>query len=570
MAKQKPKLTKAQEQLTERRSLLDIGKKEGMLAVLIRNQSAYEAVDGKLEPKHIRTFSEPLAVIWSAVTEFYKKFEYLPYRGQLEDEINDRVAANPDLILEDERGEVDELVEYIYDDEYHGANLSKSKKHVETALENCRLFLQELAVSRVQERLQSGAMVPVYLPAVLEANAAEFADIETIVAKPSGRVFEPGWDEEPSALLVPYGVDPLDKMLGGGPAGGEVNLFMAPYGVCKTTLGTIITYNRAEDAAMSAASRTDGRHPMSVIVSTEMTKREFRERILVYGGKIPRKRVRAYLAKQMEWSDFSNAKRPASSKETQYEKYLMETANIFKDGYVCEQERLDAAMKIANKHILFIDFSSSNLDHKHVGTGGMRELSNVIKAEIRRNPAWIPCNFVIDHISAMADRMLDSGQYDRHDLTTILQNMPRQARDWMGLPYDSSVLLFHQYSGAANAKRSPAAKLHHSDAAGCKSIGMYCDFAFMCGHPTEEPNAMQIAKWECTKHRREPPSEHMLVGIDGTYHRLTDQSHTHVVQGNTIVESTSTVRESGRARNAKTAYDLEVKTDSQARKGVRV
>ncbi len=560
------KKDKSKKDVPPLRSLLDIRKKEGMMAVLIRNQDAFDAVSTQLQVNDVRYISEPLGLVWKTVLDFHAEYRELPERGQLEDEIHDRLTANPALLSDDELPDVDDFIDYAFDTESHGVDISKSDKHVRVALKTCKLFLQELMVADAQEALQSGSMLPIDIPDVLEKQRAAFAAVESITAPPTSKIFDVGWDEEPSVVLKRYGLDVLDNMLGGGPAGGETLLFMAPYGICKTTLGTIVTYNKAEQAAKASAGNAPWLE-VATIVSTEMPKRELRERLLVYGAKIPRKRIRAYLSKQLEWRDFSSASKPAATPETQYEQYLFPTGSSFPEGFKCEQERFETAMKIANKHILFLDFSATDAQLKAVGGGGMRELASSVSAELRRHPNHKPNSLVVDHIS---DRMLDSGLYRKEDLTTILQNMPRQARDWVGLKYDIPVLLFHQFSGAANAKTSPGARLHHSDAAGCKSIAMYCDFAFVCGHPEVDEEQIQIARWDCTKHRREPPSAHVLVRIDGTYHRLVDATHTHKMEGNRIVPIDTAVRQVGHDRNARSVQQLAPVKDAQARKGVNI
>lgn len=551
-----------------RRNLLDIRKKEGMLAVLIRNPEAFEAVYDQLQVSHVRYISEPLAVVWKVVRDFYQEYRELPARGQLEDEIHDALTANPSLVNDEELPDLDDFIDYAYDTESHGEDISKSDKHVRVALKTCKLFLQEQLVADAQEEMQANSSLPVDIPDVLERQRASFAAIESITAPPTAKIFDTGWDNEPAVTLSAYGVGVLDNMLGGGPAGGETLLFMAPYGICKTTLGTIITYNKA----LQAADADDGnsKKPVALMVSTEMPKRELRERLLVYGAQIPRKRIRAFLSKKFSWRDFSSAAKPAATKETEYEQYLFATNTKFHKEYRCEQERLETAIRIANEYILFIDFSATDAQLKTVGGGGMRELASTVAAELRRHPDIRPNNLVVDHISAMADRMMDSGLYKKEDLTMLLQNMPRQARDWVGLKYDIPVLLFHQFAGAANAKTSPGAKLHHSDAAGCKSIAMYCDFAFTCGHPEVDKEQVQIVRWECTKHRREPPSPYSLVRIDGTFHRLVDATHTHKMEGNRIVEIDSATLKSGRDRNAKSVQQLVPTKDSQARKAVNL
>lgn len=564
MAKDRDRRNEDEEPVRTRRNLLDIRKKESMLAVLIRNRDAYEAIQDVLLAKHVRAFSEPLGLVWSTVRRFYKQYKDLPDRTQLEDELNDRITENPDLLAHDEHADVDEFVDYAFDDKAHGRDISRSDKHVRVALDTCRLLMEELAIAEAQEKLQSNATVPVDLPNILEKEMARISEIQSIVTKPIERVFDEGWEDEAPIVLRPTGVDPLDKMFGGGPAGGEVNMFFAPYGVCKTTLGTIVTYNSAEQAA--ELDDGHGPKPVSLIVSTEMLKREFRERILVYGGQIPRTRIRKFLSKQMSITDFCQASKPAATRETEYEQYLFKSNKKFQKEFLNERERLERAMKITNRYIKFIDFSSSN---ETVGNGGMRELANYISAEVRRDNLK-PLQLVVDHVSAMADRMMDTGKYRREDLTEILKNMPRQARDWVATKYDIPVLLFHQFSGAINARKSPGADLSHSDAEGCKSIGKYCDFAVVCGHPTDEPNKLQVTKWKCTKHRREPPSQYMLVGIDGRFHRLLDVSAEYVVQGNSILEAPSHVRERGRERNKRSAYELSATRDSQARRGVDV
>ena len=121
------KKTQAVKAVTDRRTTLDQKKKESMLAVLIRNQEAHESVSELLKPRFVEEgIGSGHALVWKMVKDFYAKHEELPTKDIIVPELHNLLKADEDLLSEDELGETDDFIEFVFDDAEHGKKMPKS------------------------------------------------------------------------------------------------------------------------------------------------------------------------------------------------------------------------------------------------------------------------------------------------------------------------------------------------------------------------------------------------------------------------------------------------------------
>ena len=512
--------------MTDRRSTLDQRKKEAMLAVLIRNQDAHEAASDLLRLRHVESgIGSGHALVWRVTKDFYKQHGELPDKQHIFSELHDLLNADESLLSDDEREETDEFVEYVFDDAEHGKKMPKSAKCAEYAIKTCRQFLEDQLAIDTKEKVLKSATVPVDLPGFLAGMQQQVELVQSLTAPQVEVLYPEGWEKEDPINILPTNMTVFDSFLGGGMVGGEVYVFMGPFGSCKTTIAVQLSVNFAEYAAELYATGQcpEGKIPVAVLISTEMDKREARRRCLSYAAKIPRKT----LARIKSLEELSQADKPAQTKETKYEKKMFKDAYDGGDGFLNEYERAKSKASMLNQHLLFMDCSGTDEKSRNAGAGGMGEIASILAAELRRRKNIYPVFACLDHASALANRMIETtNEYSNDDLRHILKRIPQTGGRLLAKRYNIPLLVMHQLNGDANS-RSPVADVHHTDAAECKAFAEYADFAIVTGPPTED--GRQLARFLCTKHRREPPRGYAIVKIDGRFNRVIDVSKDFVV-----------------------------------------
>lgn len=506
-----------------RRGLLDATKREQMFATLIRNRQAFETVRGVLTKAALRSFSDAYALVWDVVCLHYDRFNALPKRSVLRAEVHNALNDNPDTLGDDGGREVDELLDYAWDEREHGSDLAYDKEHADYAIEACKQFMEE-AIAVELTTVTGGGSVVIDLPRVLEESRTKLSQIQGLTEPAVDAVFTRNWDTQERTPLVPSRLPTLDEFLGGGQAAGECYVMMAPMGSCKTITACQATVLGAQAAAelYESGGSFRGLVPRAVFISTEPRIQEFRERTLAFAAQIPRTR----LAAMRSLEDLCKDPLPARSKDTDYER--KEFRQYFRDGRVVESEvkgdfmpeyeRAKRAVNLINKHVLFIDFTDSNIRKRDAGAGGVEEAALVVHTEMRRYEHWYPSLFWVDHASALAMRMLAKRNQGHDELRHVLKDIPRLVRDLLAYPYRAPAWVLHQLSGEANSK-GPVTSLNHTDAAECKMFAEQADFAIVAGSQTNDG----LCVFEGTKHRRQPQHKRRPVEIDGAFNRIIDR-----------------------------------------------
>lgn len=513
----------------DRRTPIDEAKKEEMLAVLIRNQAAFETVVDTFKVSDCKSaMNEYLALVWKVTRQFYKKYGELPGRTQLESEVFNAIAGNKSLVGDEERPLIDKFLAFAWDDKEHGKKIAKSNNARQVAVDTCKLVMEELVAADLHAKMLKEGTLPEDLPKLLQESQTQLEILQGISDVDLGVPFPDGWDKRTANKLVTTGVDAFDAFMGGGWRAGECLLFMAPYGSCKTATAC---HSTAELVKYAAQLLADGKArvnkktgeqmiPVVVLVFTESDKDEYRNRLMANLGRVPWKK----LADMTSLKDLHKGKKPGETEGTEYE--LKEFADkIAKDkhhdAWKNEQTRVKDAVVLANQHLILVDCTDSDGNPFRVGAGGMHEVANVVKNLFRKRKNLYPIAIWIDHLSGLIDRMGDVIK-DEHERRYQLTNMPRIAIEKMGKPLKCPVGLMHQFSGEKQ-KQGVTGKLHHSDGEGSKSIGKYANFCVVSGKTDD--NLMCL--WECTKHRREPPTSQRIVKLEGDYSRLVDATKTH-------------------------------------------
>ncbi len=170
------KKKKGKPQQTPRRSMLDPTKREHMLAVLIRNPTAFAAVRDVFTAQQLLSVDRGLAVVWTVVRDLYEQHNKLPKKSLLLAEVQNAIGADPDILTEEEIEKVQEFVDGAFDDHFHGENLAASETQADWAVKTARQFLDDLLSLKVQEAAHDRGKRPADLPAMLRAVTQE-ADV---------------------------------------------------------------------------------------------------------------------------------------------------------------------------------------------------------------------------------------------------------------------------------------------------------------------------------------------------------------------------------------------------------
>lgn len=511
----------------ERRPTLDKMKKESMLAICIRNTEAFESVQELLTVGYMKKWSDPMALVWREVRKFYRKFGELPDRGQLNTELHNESGGNVDLLSEQEQEEIDNFLAYAWDDdEFDPKKVGKSMKYVRQAVDTAKQFLEECVALDLRKTLMKEGALPLDVPQFLANRQNTLDQIASLTEIDLDVPFPTGWDVREDNQLFTTGVEPLDNFMGGGWRGGETVLFMGPYGSCKTTLvchGVSKQMKYCATLYSTGESKKNGKGepmiPVVVLIFTESDKNEYRDRLMSNMGQVPWKR----LAQMKGKSALDNSKKPGAVEETKYEKALFkEQIDGDEWEFKSERKRVAEAELLANQHLMIIDCTDAEDNPHNIGKGGITEIANILRGIFRRKKdTHYPVCVWIDHVSGLVDRMAEDMTDDKL-IHRMITNIPRKAADKIGKPFNVPVALMHQLSGAVQNKGA-VAKYHHNDAEGSRSIAKYAVFAFVSG--SVDGNGM--CKWECTKHRREPPSPVRIVQVKGEFNTLVDCSETH-------------------------------------------
>lgn len=151
-------------------------------------------------------------------------------------------------------------------------------------------------------------------------------------------------------------------------------------------------------------------------------------------------------------------------------------------------------------------------------------MAAILDNEVRMNPDQEVSFVVLDYAGLMARRfVLAKGNWDSSMFRVMLTDVADQLGDLIAGPHKCPVLMVHQLK-VALGKMSSGYVPHHTEGAECSSIAENAHFAFQVGVPDKE-NRVVI---NCSKHRRQPPREHLVVQIQGELARVVNVTNGYV------------------------------------------
>ena len=497
------------------------------VAILMQNETVFQHFKGKLT---VNSFSEEsYQLLYRVLIDFSATDNSLPSFAEVWADLETWFEAEPDIISEDGRVELEDFLEYAADpDLFHDYPVQHQKMERFAFKAGKRLLLQ-LHVQQFQQKLQKGVTFE-QLPFVLQQTQVQLEMLSMAGhTTQAALTFEPKWDKRNPKFIRTTGLGFLDKYLGGGAVGGEVYGLMAPYGTCKTTLAVMLWCTAAQQSYEAAlADDWDGRKGLSIFVSYEASlSPELQHRALMYSARVSR-----YSLDRMGLEGMDGLMADVE-KPLPYEK--IKFARQISDGvFEPERVRVNKVIPWLNEYSLCLDFSGADVTFPSAGNGGILEIIQRIKLELRnRGPEYYVRGIVLDYLGLMVDRdsTLKAGPKQKDDHKTYQEAGQRVVTE-ICKPFQCHTWVFHQLSGAANAMLSPTKTLHHTDAKGSKSFAENLDFALVIGNLNNDA----MGQLACTKHRRFKRIPPTVIQVDGEFNSVSSPDNYHIDGKGNIVD----------------------------------
>lgn len=520
------------QQIVAFREFVSVPELRFLISVALRNRLVVDQIGSNLKKAQLAEVDKPCAVAWGELQAHMAEHNSLPSIGILNTRIRAVLSRHKDILTADELKYLSVIVRNAYGDD----SFIEDGDHVDMALSICRRFLQERVVADFQGTVMTSAGVQENVSSLLQDVGNSLMIVDSITAADEDELFQDGWTEETPEALIPFNVDVLDQLTGGGLARTETMTLMAPYGSCKTLTAVYGAARQAMWAHTEFENNSfDGKKPVVMHVSLETSKAQFQERILSFQACIPRRRLRHMTVSRLSRIDSVNSvpHQPGMRdwESTQYEEEIYGQNGWVKNAYVPEYDRAMMASRFIKEYVSFVDFTGANQRRSALIAEGAVGLAKVIRAYLRKNPDRVIVSLWIDHLSALVvDSMgLRNVPIEPAKVRTEIRATVRSISRELTKTFNIPVIILHQLNAEANSK-GPTQQNHHTDGAECKSVAEFADFAVQAGNVTQDSAA--LCRFDCTKHRREPPRDYAIVHVDGAFTRLQDMSGDYVIATN--------------------------------------
>lgn len=514
------------------------------LAVVLRNPTVFAQFKNHLPEKAFA--DEALSLVWRVVLSRTQHGGSIPsYPELLADvrasaEQQEGIYENPYMESSADAG--CQFLQWAFDDTTFFGTSPDSPELEEYAFRVGRLLLLRAHTDDTLRNLSSSQLHE--LPFVLreaQMRADLFASFDAAAKKEE--VFAPGWDRRAPLVVRTTGFPFFDRLMGGGEAGGEAYLFMAPMGTCKTVFAVMKWVESARQAFTETFDpQWNGKKGLSVLVSYEASMSpELQHRSLSYAAKVHKDSLQAmgYMG-----IDALNST-PEAPLPYEMELFSQEIA----DGmFVPERQRVERELRWMNSHLVCFDFSGSSAENSVFGLGGVPGILQRLQATMRAwGDEYYLRSVVIDYLGLMADRYNRSlpakAQLDTH---VLYQSAVDAAVNLIAKPYDCPIWIMHQLSGEANSRLSPTSVTHHTQGKGSKMVGENATFCFQVGHLTKE----SMGVLTCTKRRRYKPMPNPVIQVRGAYNGIVALDNYSVDSRGVIVDRATESAATGARRQS--------------------
>lgn len=529
------------------------------LRVFICNINVQKFVREVFRPDVIGQENPAYAEVIQLICWFVDKYDRLPLHEEICGIIERRRERYGDYVASDVFDEIYELVAFVKTPNQRSERYAADRLLQDMAISIIKRWSMHLATvnltSSLFSELQGGSKNIDRVNTLVKSFETAKTRLEGLDSPLIDELFFDGLGVPPDVTYVPTGVSVIDKHVGGGLLGGEMLLFMGPFGSCKTTFAVMAACNMAKACQRIFTAQQgpflthpDGtavqKCPVVFYVSTEATRNEFQQRCLTFLAEVPRERI---LESRGDLNFFSDSDVPTQPYEHEIEaqkRDALRQHNLNPDifgcsmRYVSERQRINTAIELLRKHLLFVEFMDSNSKFKQYGKNGVADIQTIMDNHMRMNAELYPYAFVLDHVSALANRICEKkDSFDNMHL--VINTVGRSLSEKIAKTYNIPALVMHQLSGKANKMaRNIATQIDHTDGSQSASIGEFADVAVTTTRPSGQE---QIVKFAFTKVRRGAPvMQNPLVKVDGKFSRLIDYSDKLVLDGDMVIAKSDT------------------------------
>jgi RecA/RadA recombinase len=498
-----------------RRAMTDTRKKEIMMAILIQNQTAFDALSEVMKPEHFDATDLMYAVLWRTVLDYFNTHEQLPDDGELMmTEVQHTIHEHPDSLSDSEIESLNTFLEFAYDADSFKNPIS-AQEYADYGIAVAKKFLEERIAVRAAETLSENDTVPADVPNVLEEVQTETEAVAVLGAKKMQLAFNGTLTKVgglPGKFALGNNMEMLGRFMGAVQVPGEIYGILGPYGSCKTTLAVQLVVETAR-TFQADYKANGGKKKMAFIVSYEARRPELQSRCLGYGAFIKREVIETMDDAEGTVRDHLSSTGNLRS----YEKKRFRSKIKRGKKVPGEYERAMRHIRLADDHIGLLDLTGYDDHTRGAGSGGIAEIAQTLNLFMRQYPDRECGMVIIDYVGILVDRYMDANEISEERRRGLIKTAPNRVKKKIADSFNCPVWLMHQLSGDANS-RGEGARMHHTDAAECKAFAENLDFAFVLG----AQSADGMCTMSNTKHRRAPQKKETVVKIDGGLWRVLD------------------------------------------------
>jgi hypothetical protein len=170
---------KAKEKKYDRREMLDVAKKEQMIATICRNPEVYVRTRDVMKRVDLRELDIAWAMTWLGCEEWWLRHGgSLPTRQQLVTEVQQLIAAGHGQVNNIQIESIDNFIRTIFADELWEEDLRTSKGYADFAIQTFARWQEEQAVWRLQGELIISNTMPADPVKSLQEVLEEVAEVE--------------------------------------------------------------------------------------------------------------------------------------------------------------------------------------------------------------------------------------------------------------------------------------------------------------------------------------------------------------------------------------------------------
>ena len=481
-----------------------------LMFVALRNTEVYGLLaSADPQPEWFGCENEDLWHIWSTCHNFHRKFRRLPNNREL------RLALNANVIHHPVHPATDELLNEInkFLDKLRTMEEDEFLK-TDVATTFAKRFIKDAAWKQLQKISRIPNLTPTNIGEVYKPILEQVAIADSHGKDGHSIPFPKDYEKKHViSTLVPFGVDFIDKYLGGGGAPGEVYCLLGPYGSCKTTLLQQLSISLAQ--LQSHEWETENQQcsmGLSYFVSYEMTEEVLQYRAIANVAEIPFDVL------------FNHQVLSRSNNLNDRDRELF-SEHIARGWHIPgEHERKKAAECRLNHCWRILDFTGQGTTDESVGGG----LWDEIRTKINGNLQWYEnhnrrvhvAGIFIDYLGVMARRHcfvndLDITEHVRSTLVSSIGEIRRKLAHHFRCP----VVVAHQLNAKGNQLK-PGVLPKMTQAAESNTVSENCDFVFVIA----KVNDKGLTRIECQKHRRMKGLGPIVLQVHGEYARVEDVS----------------------------------------------